>query len=148
MWKALPTGAPRTKWISWKGSPKHSADSSNKRLSKRALYVWKENYRQSLIDDIVNVKDRHKEYILDLKANNYIIIGYCRKSKTKSTEEKKIRCLNGMILGLKERSLVDEIYTSASCNASTPIMKRDLKENGIISKSSDVEGNAQDLIKN
>lgn len=128
-------------------SRKRPMDSSYKRVSQRALYVLKENYQQSLIDDIINVKDRHKDYILDLKANNYIIIGYCRKSKTRSTEEEKIRCLNGMILGLKERSLVDEVYASVSCNASTPIMKRDLKENGLISKLSDVEGNAQDLVK-
>ncbi|KAI8990360.1 hypothetical protein BDB01DRAFT_781087 [Pilobolus umbonatus] len=52
-----------------------------------------------------------------------------------------------MITGLKSRSLVEYVYVTVSCNAKTPMNRRDLKKNMIISKLSGVSGDAQDLIK-
>lgn len=83
-----------------------------------------------------------------MKTNGYTVIGYCRKSKTKNTEDEVVKSLSGMVLGLQKRSLVDEIYMSVSCNASTPIFKRDMKKNGIINKLSDVSGTAQGMLPN
>lgn len=39
-----------------------------------------------------------------------------------------------MVLGMQQRSLIDEIYMTVSCNASTPMSKRDVKKNDIIDK--------------
>ncbi|CEP07487.1 hypothetical protein [Parasitella parasitica] len=52
-----------------------------------------------------------------------------------------------MITGLKNRSSVKYIYVTVSCNAKTPINRRDLKKNMIIGELSGVNGDAQDLIK-
>ncbi|CAO3612777.1 unnamed protein product [Mucor hiemalis] len=52
-----------------------------------------------------------------------------------------------MITGLKNRFLVEYIYVSISCNAKTPINRRDLKKNMIIDELSGVNGDAQDLLK-
>ncbi|KAG1082712.1 hypothetical protein G6F66_013489 [Rhizopus arrhizus] len=52
-----------------------------------------------------------------------------------------------MITGLKSRSLVEYIYVTVSCNAKTPMNRRDLKKNMIIGELSGVNGDAQDLIK-
>ncbi|KAI8977158.1 hypothetical protein BDF20DRAFT_548446 [Mycotypha africana] len=52
-----------------------------------------------------------------------------------------------MIVGLKERSLVESVYVTVSCNSKTPISKRDLKKNKILDELSGVAGDAQDLLK-
>ncbi|KAI8076189.1 hypothetical protein BDF21DRAFT_342480, partial [Thamnidium elegans] len=87
-----------------------------------------------IIEDIISLKQKHQDYIINLKNDNYTVIGYCRKSKTKSKEDEVIKSLSGMALGLQQRSLIDDIYMTVSCNASTPMSKRDVKKNEIINK--------------
>lgn len=55
--------------------------------------------------------------------------------------------LSGMVLGLPQRSLIDEISMTVRCNASTPIMsKRDVKKNDVIDKISGVSGTTAQLM--
>ncbi|KAI8997195.1 hypothetical protein BDB01DRAFT_23919 [Pilobolus umbonatus] len=79
---------------------------------------------------------------MDLKIQGYFIIGYCRKSKTTADNEKVTKCLQSMVLGLKERSLAQKVYVTVSCNAGTPF-----KKNTIIDQLSSISGNAQDLLQ-
>lgn len=43
---------------------------------------------------------------MNLKTNEYTVIGYCRKSKTKNTKDEVVKLLSGMVLGLQKRFLV------------------------------------------
>lgn len=82
----------------------------------------------ALIEDIVNLPIQYQQYIMDLKKQGYFIIGYCRKSRTTADNEKVTKCLQSMVLGLKERSLAQKVYVTVSCNAGTPLKKRDIKK--------------------
>ncbi|KAI8984123.1 hypothetical protein BDF20DRAFT_858101 [Mycotypha africana] len=84
---------------------------------------------------------------MDLKIQGYFIIGYCRKSKTTADNETATKCLQSMVLGLKESSLAQKIYVTVSCNAGTPFKKRDLKKNAIIDQLSGVSGNANTFLE-
>lgn len=94
------------------------------------------------------IKQRHQDYINPLKANEHAVIGYYRKSKTRNNEGQVIKSLSGMVLGLQERSLVDETFVSVSCNAGTPINKHDMKKNSVVDKLPGVSGTAQGMISN
>ncbi|KAI8966975.1 hypothetical protein BDF20DRAFT_983506 [Mycotypha africana] len=48
-----------------------------------------------------------------------------------------VKSLQPMILGLQERSLVDQVYVTVSCNSKTPLRRRDLKKNKIIDELSE-----------
>ncbi|KAG1016104.1 hypothetical protein G6F57_017961 [Rhizopus arrhizus] len=52
-----------------------------------------------------------------------------------------------MITGLKSRSLVEYIYVTVSCNAKTPMNRRDLKKNMIIGELSGVNDLIKELAK-
>ncbi|KAI8887477.1 hypothetical protein K501DRAFT_242272 [Backusella circina FSU 941] len=52
-----------------------------------------------------------------------------------------------MAAGLKNRSFVEYIYVSASCNSKTLMKRKDLNKNMILDMLSGVDGDAQDLIK-
>lgn len=83
------------------------------------------NYRvvDALIEDIVNLPIQYQQYMMDLKIQGYFIIGYSRKSKTTADNEKVTKCLQSMVLRLKERSLAQKFYVTVSCNAGTPFKK-------------------------
>ncbi|KAI9354992.1 hypothetical protein BD770DRAFT_324456 [Pilaira anomala] len=51
-----------------------------------------------------------RSYVVNLKNDSYTVIGYFRKSKVKNKEDEVIKLLNGMVLSLQQRSLVNEIY--------------------------------------
>jgi hypothetical protein len=55
------------------------------RISMRSLYVLKDKYIDSIKKDIVHASTEYQSYIKKLKDEGYIMIGYCRK--TKSTNE-------------------------------------------------------------
>lgn len=59
-----------------------------------------------------------------------------------------VKSLSGMVLGLQQRFLIDEIYMTVSCNASTPMSKRDVKKNDIIDKILGVSGTTQGMLLN
>lgn len=95
--------------------------------------------------EIAGLPEKYQEYITDLKKEGYCIVGYCRKSKTTKDRGEVVKSLQNMITGLKSRSLVDYIYVTVSCNAKTPINRRDLKKNMLIGELSGVNGDAQGI---
>ncbi|KAI8647423.1 hypothetical protein BD408DRAFT_378793 [Parasitella parasitica] len=107
---------------------KHEDSSPTSRSILRNLYVLKDQHKDALIEDIVNLPIQYQQYIMDLKIQGYFIIGYCRKSKTTADNEKVTKCLQSMVLGLKEKSLAQKVYVTVSCNAGTPFKKRDIKK--------------------
>ncbi|GAA5810826.1 hypothetical protein MFLAVUS_004253 [Mucor flavus] len=126
---------------------KRKHEDSELRTSQRALYVLKSGYRDILLKEIVEIREEYQEYITNLKKEGYCILGYCRKSKTTAARDEVVKSLQNMIAGLKNRSLVESVYVTVSCNAKTPMNRRDLKKNMIIGELSEVNGDAQDLIK-
>ncbi|KAG2204124.1 hypothetical protein INT47_011607 [Mucor saturninus] len=126
---------------------KRNHDDSELRISRRELYVLKSGYIDILLKEIVGVHEKYQDYITDLKKEGYCIVGYCRKSKTTGDRDKVVKSLQNMITGLKNRSLVEYIYVTVSCNAKTPINRRDLKKNMIIGELSGVNGDAQGIQK-
>ncbi|KAI9258448.1 hypothetical protein EDC94DRAFT_543558, partial [Helicostylum pulchrum] len=99
--------------------------------------------KESVKDDIVSFTEKYKEYIRDLKNDGYVILGYCRKSKTRESKFTVTRSLQLMATGLRRRSLVQTLFVTVSCNASTSMHKRDTKKNKILQVLSVVAGNAQ-----
>lgn len=102
----------------------------------------------TLLDDIVSFTEKYKEYIRDLKNDGYVILGYCRKSKTRESKFTVTRSLQLMATGLRRRSLVQTLFVTVSCNASTSMHKRDTKKNKILQVLSVVAGNAQGILLN
>ncbi|RCI06359.1 hypothetical protein CU098_013784 [Rhizopus stolonifer] len=124
---------------------KRKHEDSELRISRRELYVLKSGYRDILLKEIVGIHEKYQDYITDLKKEGYCIVGYCRKSRTTSDRDEVVKSLQNMITGLKSRSLVEYIYVTVSCNAKTPINRRDLKKNMIIDELSGVNGDAQGI---
>ncbi|KAI7875745.1 uncharacterized protein EV154DRAFT_429957, partial [Mucor mucedo] len=113
------------------------------------LFIFSNHYHivDGLLKEIVGISQKYHGYITDLKKEGYCILGYCRKSRTSGSSDEVVKSLQNMIAGLKSRSLVDYVYVSVSCNAKTPLSRRDIKKNKIIGELSGINGDAQDMIK-
>jgi hypothetical protein len=70
------------------------------------------------VKKIVNYLPEYQKYVENLKKDVYNIIGCARKSRGGKED-------NQMCERLKQRSLVDNMFVSISCNASDPIVQRD-----------------------
>ncbi|KAI8092442.1 uncharacterized protein B0P05DRAFT_462153, partial [Gilbertella persicaria] len=81
-----------------------------------------------IIKDDVETLPRHYESIRNLKENGHEIIGYIRKSTGEKDDNTCIRLLNQMSANIKERPLVTKVFASVSCDASQPLLARDLKK--------------------
>lgn len=74
---------------------------------------------------MVSYFEEYEEYIKSLKKEGYSVINYARKSKGKETEDNRIKLLQLMCNCLRNRSLVDCVFVSYSCNASDPLHSKD-----------------------
>ncbi|KAI7893349.1 uncharacterized protein EV154DRAFT_501738 [Mucor mucedo] len=149
---------------------KRNRGDSNHRTSQRQIYVLKDGFKcnnhyhivDGLLKEIVEIRQTAIYIVVWLLSNSarecddhfdacpmdgYCILGYCRKSRTTSCKDEVTKSLQNMITGLRSRSLVEHVYVSASCNAKTPISRRDIKKNLILNELSGVNGDAQDMIK-
>ncbi|KAI9252317.1 hypothetical protein BDA99DRAFT_443880, partial [Phascolomyces articulosus] len=95
-----------------------------------------------VIRRVVTFLSKYQEYIKGLNNNNYCIIGYIRKSRTKTQDKSRVKLLQRMANKLRERSLVQKIFASVSSNATDSLQKRDLVKNQLIEKL-EVEGDMQ-----
>lgn len=77
------------------------------------------------LKNVVSYFEEYQEYIKSLKKEGYSVIGYARKSKGKETEDTRIKLLQLMCNCLRNRSLVDCVFVSYSCNASDTLHSRD-----------------------
>jgi hypothetical protein len=69
----------------------------------------------------------YQNHIQNLTEDGHNIVGYVRKSPgTEEDKECHIRLLQIMCDRLRERSLVDHVFTSVRCRARDPIVERDL----------------------
>ncbi|KAI9472196.1 MAG: hypothetical protein EXX96DRAFT_583222 [Benjaminiella poitrasii] len=82
-----------------------------------------------------------------IQREGYCMLGYYHKSRTTEDRDEVLKTLQAMIAGLKNRSLIEYFYVSASCNSKTPINKRDLKKNMIIAVLSGVNDSMKELAK-
>lgn len=98
-----------------------------------------------MLEEIIGVAKKYKSYISNLKEEGHHIIGYCRKSKTAGGKEEVVKSLQNMIEGLKGRSLAQQIYVTVSCNAKTPLHRRDLKRNVLLNELKGADGDAQGI---
>ncbi|KAI8327372.1 hypothetical protein EDC96DRAFT_453383, partial [Choanephora cucurbitarum] len=78
---------------------------------------------------IVETLPRHQENIENLKHNGHEIVGNLRKSTGEEDDTTRVRLLEQMGSSLVERSLVTKVFASASCDASQPLLSKDLKKN-------------------
>lgn len=94
------------------------------------------------MEEICSCLPRYKASILNLKKNDYEIIGYVRKSPSDVDPETRLKLLQKMVDNLLDRSLVDKVYVSVSSPASSPFNERDLnKTDEIMEKLKHVTGN-------
>lgn len=94
------------------------------------------------MEEICEYLPRYKASILNLKKNDYEIIGYVRKSPSDVDPETRLKLLQKMVDNLLDRSLVDKVYVSVSSPASSPFNERDLnKTDEIMEKLKHVTGN-------
>lgn len=79
-----------------------------------------------------------------LKKDGFVIVGYVRKSSGKA--KNRILNLQNMVMQLKKRSLVDKCFVSLSCEASSDIITRDLKDDPDALKDIKyIQGNTQGI---
>ncbi|GAA5810041.1 hypothetical protein MFLAVUS_003457 [Mucor flavus] len=88
---------------------KRKHETSVTRSSHRGVYVLKDSYKDTLLNDIVNLLAKYQDYIRDLKNQGHVILGYCRKSRTAKNNATVIESLKSMVTELQRRSLVDLI---------------------------------------
>jgi hypothetical protein len=77
---------------------------------------------------------KYKSSFLNLKINNYEIIGNAHKSPSNINLDTRLKLLQQMISNLRDRSLVDEVYVSISSQASSPFNDRELNTSDEIMK--------------
>lgn len=120
----------------------------NSNSRKRQLYILEDIYYDSLLEEICSCLPRYKASILNLKKNDYEIIGYVRKSPSDVDPERRLKLLQKMVDNLLDRSLVDKVYVSVSSPASSPFNERDLnKTDEIMEKLKHVTGNTPDMLE-
>lgn len=75
-------------------------------------------------------------FIKSLKEDGYFIVGYARKSTN-------VRLINQMCKNLKERSLVNKVFASVSCNADEELLTRDKKRREDLLSQINADGDMQ-----
>ncbi|KAI8877904.1 hypothetical protein K501DRAFT_337128 [Backusella circina FSU 941] len=83
-----------------KAGVKRKHEKLETRLSLRGIYVLKDHFKDVLLEYIVTLPERYKQYITDLKQEGYNILGYCRKSRTKEDNTNVVASLQSMIVGV------------------------------------------------
>lgn len=79
------------------------------------LIDWRSffSFQGKVMKLIISYIPEYQNHIRTLKKEGYsIIIGYARNSKGKEDEEVRLRLLQKMIDSLRNRSLVDQVFTS------------------------------------
>lgn len=84
---------------------------------------------------------KHHAYINQLKNDGYHVVGYCRKSKTHSSNRATL--LKRMVDILRQRSLVEKIFVSPSSSVKESFYKRDFNDQDNLSELDKVNGNTQ-----
>ena len=98
-----------------------------------------------MLEDIIKLSERYRQYITTLKQEGYRILGYCRKSKTTECNASVVKSLQSMVVGLRKRFLVENVYVTVSCKPKTFIYRRDLKKSNIMDELLDVTDDAQGI---
>ncbi|CEG79128.1 hypothetical protein RMATCC62417_13630 [Rhizopus microsporus] len=127
---------------SWGVTKRKQIDNERKR--GREINVVKEELRAFTWEDISNVKEfRH---LVRTTSNDFVTIGYARKSRTRENKSAVESSLNLQIQKLRTKCLCQLVFTSANTNTDDPIEERDLQKNKkyIIKNNA---GDAQDMIE-
>ncbi|KAI9282178.1 hypothetical protein BY458DRAFT_497415 [Sporodiniella umbellata] len=82
----------------------------------RELFVLEESFHMELLQDILSHTSNHVEHIKALKANDYCIVGYTRKSASKISHLFALRILKRICKALKSVSLVDHAFYKCYCS--------------------------------
>ncbi|KAI7902998.1 uncharacterized protein BX663DRAFT_551855 [Cokeromyces recurvatus] len=114
----------------------------------RELYVLEDIYHDDLVKPICSYLQRYQDSLKHLIEQGYEIVGYARKSPTDTDIDNRARLLQLMVANLRERSFATKVYVSPCSWGSSPFIKCDFKnnDNKMMKKSSDVNGNTQDLL--
>ncbi|KAI9301128.1 hypothetical protein BJ944DRAFT_11032 [Cunninghamella echinulata] len=120
---------------------------NKERVRYRELYVIKDKFIDGIAKGIIEYIPRFQQYILNLKSNEYQIIGYVRKLHGKEDKESRIRLLQCMADKLLTRMSVDKVYASPMSHANEPLVSRDVNyDKEILKGLKNIEGNTQDLL--
>ncbi|CAO3652154.1 unnamed protein product [Cunninghamella blakesleeana] len=76
----------------------------------------------------------YRNHLRDPKGDNFDAINSIRKSIGKESDEILMKLLEKMMLGIKERSIISNIYVSPPCAAIDPLLLRNNQENELIMK--------------
>ncbi|KAI9356064.1 hypothetical protein BD770DRAFT_420412 [Pilaira anomala] len=105
---------------------------TDKKIRRRHLNVLNSVYYAGLVKNIVHMIPKHHAYINQLKNDGYHVVGYCRKSKTQSSNRATL--LQRMVDILRQSSVKESFY------------KRDFNDQNILSELDKVNGNTQDFL--
>ncbi|ORY92018.1 hypothetical protein BCR43DRAFT_527319 [Syncephalastrum racemosum] len=90
----------------------------------------KEDDRAFLSANMANYQARYERLLRGLKASNFQVLGYARKSPHHLQPQALRANLGNMIACLRTRSLVDRVYVAPNTSAKSPIASRDMDRNG------------------
>ncbi|KAI7895915.1 uncharacterized protein EV154DRAFT_494181 [Mucor mucedo] len=96
------------------------------RIRYRKLYVVKDEYIADIANGIREDIPKFQQYVGNLKADGYEVIGYVRKSHGDEDKDTRIRLLQTMMDKMLERLLVDKIFVSPMSHAGEPFGSRDV----------------------
>lgn len=102
----------------------------------------------NVVKFIVEQLPLYQQSIQSFKDNGHCVIGYIRKSRTKESDESRLKLLNMMCKKLKMRSMVEKIFVSYKSSASDSIMDRDVEDDQQVLEKLDADGNTQGKIIN
>ena len=101
---------------------------------------YKDIAARSILEDI----PKHQANIRKLKANGFIILGYCRKSPGNEDDTTRTRLLQQMVDRLVQTSMVDKTFVSWCSKSNDLITARDIKaKSESLSQMNNVECDAQ-----
>ncbi|KAG2198835.1 hypothetical protein INT47_000751 [Mucor saturninus] len=121
-------------------------ESRKNKVRSRLISVLKEEYRDFLVESISKYLPRFQSKMKSLIEEDFVIIGYCRKSPSQETEETRLKLLQKMVKNLRSRAFAQKVFVSASSKASDPLHERDLPP-AIQNKLDNVDGNTQDFLE-
>jgi hypothetical protein len=110
-------------------------------MASQIIKYTNSSFVADLAKNIVDIIPRHHVYINQLKNNGYHIVGYCRKSKTPSSNRATL--LQRMVDILCQRSLVEKVFVSPYSNVKEGFYKRDFNDQNTLSELDQVNGNTQ-----
>ncbi|KAL0091257.1 hypothetical protein F4703DRAFT_1732381, partial [Phycomyces blakesleeanus] len=92
-------------------------------IKARSLWVLKPEFMGDAMDRTFNRRTFRQ---MTRQLTGWITVGYCRKSPSKETPQKRLELLQKMVNSLHVNDLCEKVFVSPICRASSDLLTRDI----------------------